>query len=189
MSEPLHIPDSPRLRFRLMGADDGDLLFELDQDPEVMRFLNDGQPTPREDIDDYFMPRLLAFTDPVTGCGLWEVADVAAGEYLGWILVREYGFDTPYHSPDIIELGWRLKRHCWGKGVATEAAKTIMTAVVARTGITRVCAIADVDNLASIGVMKKLGMRYVDERMHLMPKGQMPVAYYEMTVSGEAEGG
>jgi RimJ/RimL family protein N-acetyltransferase len=37
-----------------------------------------------------------------------------------------------------------------------------------------------VDNLASIAVMKKLGMQYVDKRVHVTPKGDMPVVYYDM---------
>ena len=176
----MHIPDSARLRFRLMGAGDADLFWELDQDPEVMRFLNDGKPTPREEIDDMHMPRILAFTDPVAGTGVWEIADKASGEFLGWILVREYGFSTPYHTPGNIELGWRLKRAWWGRGITTEAAKAIMNVVCYNPGVKVFSAIADVDNVASVAVMKKLGMQYVDERVHQTPKGDYTVVYYEM---------
>lgn len=183
--QPLIIPPSTRLSFRLMDAGDADLLFDLDQDPEVMRFLNDGKPTPRAEIEDYFIPRMLAFTNPATGCGLWAVEDNASGDYLGWILVREYGFGTSYHDPQIIELGWRVYRQSWGQGIATEAARAIMLAVVRQSEVTRVCALADPDNLASIGVMKKLGMQYVDERVHHTPKGNFPVEYYEMEVGCE----
>ncbi len=163
-----------------MGEDDADLLWEIDQDPEVMRFLNDSKPTPRADIDDYFIPRMMAFTDPVAGTGLWEIADRASGEYLGWILVREYGFDTRLHTPGNIELGWRLKRSHWGRGITTEAAQAIMDVVRYNPGVSVFSAIADVDNVASIAVMKKLGMQYIDDRVHNTPKGDYPVVYYEM---------
>jgi RimJ/RimL family protein N-acetyltransferase len=154
MKLPLTIPPTDRLAFRLMGADDADLLWELDQDPEVMHFLNEGRPTPRAEIEEYFVPRMLAFTDPVTGTGLWEIADRASGEYLGWILVREYGFQTPLHIPGNIELGWRLKRSHWGRGITTEAARAIMDVVRYNPGVSVFSAIADVDNVASIAVMK-----------------------------------
>jgi len=39
MNAPIEIPTSSRLRFRLMDEGDADLLFELDQDPDVMRFV------------------------------------------------------------------------------------------------------------------------------------------------------
>ena len=180
MKPPLVIPSTDRLAFRLMGEDDADLLWEIDQDPEVMRFLNDSKPTPRADIDDYFIPRMMAFTDPVAGTGLWEIADRASGEYLGWILVREYGFDTRLHTPGNIELGWRLKRSHWGRGITTEAAQAIMDVVRYNPGVSVFSAIADVDNVASIAVMKKLGMQYIDDRVHNTPKGDYPVVYYEM---------
>lgn len=115
----VQIPASARLRYRLMDSRDAPLWHELDQDPEVMRYLSDGVPTSQEDIQQYFVPRIATFTNPATGCGLWEVRLTDNDEYLGWILVRQYGFGTPYHETDNIELGWRLKRHCWGKGIAT----------------------------------------------------------------------
>jgi RimJ/RimL family protein N-acetyltransferase len=176
----LHVPPSARLRYRLMGSMDADLLFELDQDPEVMRFLNDGQPTPREDIDNLFMPRILAFTNPARGHGLWEVALANTGEYLGWILVRDYGFGTDYHAHDNVELGWRLKRHCWGQGIASEAARAVLECLKPDPAVRRFCAIADPDNLGSIGVMKNLGMQFVDHRVHKTPKRDFHCAYYEM---------
>jgi DNA mismatch repair protein MutS len=169
-----------------MSAADADLWFELDQDPEVMRFLNDGIPTPREDINDYFVPRVEAFTDPSTGCGLWEVADKRSGEYLGWILVRQYGFGTDYHEQDNLEFGWRLKRHCWNRGIATEAVRAILKVVCSNPAIRVISSIADPDNLASIGVMKKLGMHYVGKRMHHTPKRLFQCVYYEMP-AGSAE--
>lgn len=177
---PLHIPDSPRLRFRLMDSADAPLWHELDQDPEVMRYLNDGEPTSWEDIQHYFVPRVAAFTNPATGCGLWEVRRKESNEYLGWILVRQYGFGTPYHEPDNIELGWRLKRYCWGQGIATEAAGAIM-AVIRRTPHLRaISAVADPANVASTRVMQKLGMHYVDRRIHHTPLRDFDVAYYEL---------
>jgi len=183
MTNAISIPDTDRLCYRLMDSNDADLLFELDQDPEVMRFLSDGIPTSREEIDEYFLPRVDRFTDPATGCGLWEVADKQSGDYLGWILVRQYGFDTHYHSPENIELGWRLKRHCWEQGITTEAAKAIIDVLRPNPAIATFSAQADPENLGSIGVMKKLGMEYVDDRVHHTPKQNHPVVYYEMPAS------
>lgn len=178
--QALSIPPSSRLQFRLMDAGDAALWFELDQDPEVMRFLNDGVPTTRDEIDRYFTPRVAAFTDAERGHGLWEVRERSSGDSLGWILVREYGIHTPCHEADNIELGWRLKRHCWGKGIATEAAQAILEVLQQDPRTRAFCAIADRANLGSIAVMKKLGMQYIDERVHHTPKRDFLCVYYEM---------
>lgn len=180
MSATIQIPPTPRLAFRLMGSDDAPLLFELDQDPEVMRFLNDGKPSTWKEIEQQFVPRMMKFTDPAAGFGLWEVRRRDDGEYLGWVLARQYGIGTAYHEPDNVELGWRLKRHCWRQGIATEAATAVIDVLRKRPGIRVFCAIADPANVASTAVMHKLGMRYVDDRVHHTPWRDFDVAYYEM---------
>lgn len=176
----LAIPDSARLCFRLMDSRDAPLWFELDQDPEVMRYLNAGQPSTREEIAQVFTPRVAGFTDPRRGHGLWEVRERSSGEYLGWILVREYGIQTSYHEADNIELGWRFKRGSWGKGIATEAAQAVFAILQQDPTIRAFCAVADKDNLGSIAVMKKLGMRYIAERVHHTPARDFLWVYYEM---------
>jgi RimJ/RimL family protein N-acetyltransferase len=180
MTPPLQVPDSARLKFRLMDSSDAPLWFELDQDPEVMRYLNDSKPTTWEELNEHLIPRINKFTDPAAGCGLWEVARKADGAYLGWILVRQYGFDTPYHEPDNIEFGWRLKRHCWGQGIATEAARAILERLRDNPAIRVFSSLAVSENLASIVVMRKLGMRFVDIRIHQTPMRNYSVEYYEM---------
>lgn len=182
------VPDSARLRYRLMdGADARDrrLWWELDQDPEVMRFLNHGIPTTWEEIENFLVPRVAAFTDHATGRGLWEMADKHTGEYLGWILVRHYRFDRPNCERDNLELGWRLKRPYWSKGFTTEAARAIMDELARDPAIRVFSALADPANIASTSVMKKLGMRLIDERVHIVDENRRyPCVYYEMPSPG-----
>jgi RimJ/RimL family protein N-acetyltransferase len=178
------IPDSERLRYRLMDERDKQLWFDLDQDPEVMRFLNDSKPTTWKEMDEFIVPRFASFSNPAAGHGLWEIAHKDSGEYLGWILVRTYRFDHPLREPDNVELGWRLKRAWWNQGITTEAARAIMAVLQQNPAIRVFSALADPANLASIGVMKKLGMRFVDNRIHYVnsiPPREYPAAYYEMS--------
>src|SRR5262245_26210755 len=51
--------ETDRLRLRHLTNDDIDRLVELDSDPEVMRYLTWGEPSPREWYADDVMPRLL----------------------------------------------------------------------------------------------------------------------------------
>lgn len=146
-----------------------------------MHFLNHGKPTPWEEVESFLVPRIASFTVPAEGLGIWEVADKHSGDYFGWIIARYYRFDKPERETDNLELGWRLKRVCWGKGIATEAARAIMATLARNPAIRAFSALADPANLASIGVMKNLGMRFVDERFHIVP-GRPPyhTVYYEM---------
>jgi RimJ/RimL family protein N-acetyltransferase len=49
--------ETARLRLRRFTVDDADVLVELDSDPEVMRYITGGRPTPREAYVNTFMPR------------------------------------------------------------------------------------------------------------------------------------
>ncbi|MDC8831761.1 GNAT family N-acetyltransferase [Alteromonas gilva] len=154
----LHIADSQRLSFRLVTADDHDFLFQLDQDEAVMRYINGGKKTSRQEIDEVFMPRVMAFSNPQKGWGLWQVR-VNTRSPVGWILVRPMGFFSGNRDDSNLELGWRFSRAVWGQGIATEAAKAVMQALLAN-GITQFSAIALKSNTASINVMGKLGMSF-----------------------------
>ena len=52
----MKIANSQRLSYRLMNAGDSTPLFELDQDPAVMHFINGGVPSSMEQINDVFIP-------------------------------------------------------------------------------------------------------------------------------------
>ena len=179
----MNIPNSARLTYRLMDETDVDMLFEIDQDTAVMKYLNDGKPTPMETIVNKFIPRMNAYRNEQKGWGIWAVFDQSTQVYLGWVLVRPYGFFTDETEFDNLELGWRFYSHTWGNGYATEAADHIAEWVTKVDEITSICALAVPDNLASIQVMKKLGMEFVKQYIHHDPLGDWDVVYYKKLLS------
>lgn len=183
----MKIANSQRLQFEMMGQDDAHLLFELDQDPEVMRFINGGKVSTMEEIETILLPRMKRYTNPDKGWGLWKVTTLETelgcpSSYIGWILVRPMDFfcDAPkFHD---IELGWRFKQMSWGKGYATEAAKVIMDMLARQADVSHVSAVADEENLASINIMKKLGMQFTKRDDYSTPNGPVEVVYYQTAV-------
>ncbi|WP_462157290.1 GNAT family N-acetyltransferase [Pseudoalteromonas sp. GB56] len=176
--------DSERLTYRLMSLEDGDLFYELDQDPAVMKHINGGKASTREDIDNVALPRLAKYLNPEKGWGLWQVTEKSSQQFLGWILVRPYQFFSEQPHWHNLELGWRFKQMTWGKGYATEAAQHILNTLAAQSNATHFCAIAEEANLGSVAVMKKLGMQYVRSYTHHDPMGDWDVVYYEKNVAG-----
>jgi RimJ/RimL family protein N-acetyltransferase len=57
--------ETERLILRRFTAADLDHLFTLDNDPEVMRYINGGEPTPREAIESDILPRFMQYDE---GC-------------------------------------------------------------------------------------------------------------------------
>jgi len=165
-----------------MTLDDADLLFELDQDSEVMRFINKGKKTTLQEVHEVFIPRLKAYRNEVKGWGIWQVTLKDSGRYIGWVLVRPMAFFSENPELENLELGWRFKRDIWGKGYATEAACALKEALINKGGIKKLSAIAVEANKASTNVMLKLGMRYLKTELHKDPLGDAEVVFYEMTL-------
>lgn len=154
-------PPIPGLRLRPMAADDLDALVDLDSDPEVTRYINGGQATPREVYVDHILPTILGHADPARGRGYFALVDDGAPareRFLGWAHLR------PDHlEPTWLELGYRLHRRAWGRGIATWAGATLIQRGLADPSVPAISARTDVDNQASRRVMEKLGMRLAGE--------------------------
>ena len=146
-----------RLVLRRFTADDVDLLVELDSDPEVMHYVTGGVPTSRDDIVDDFLPAFLSYYDRFDGFGFWAAFDRANGEFVGWFHLRP----APDDPPDVVELGYRLRRSAWGRGYATEGSQALIAKAFTELGVRRVHAETMTVHQASRAVMERAGLRYV----------------------------
>jgi RimJ/RimL family protein N-acetyltransferase len=57
-----------------------------------------------------------------------------------------------------MEVGWRLARHAWGAGYATEAGAEALRVALGPAGLTEVWSITAAGNLRSQAVMRRLGL-------------------------------
>jgi RimJ/RimL family protein N-acetyltransferase len=150
--------DTERLLLRRFTVADVDDLVELDSDPEVMRFLTNGRPTPREKIERETLPRIIRDYERLRGLGRMAAIERSTGAFLGWI-----GLDPPESGgpDDELELGYRLRRSAWGRGYATEGSLALIRRAFDEFGVRRIWAQTMAVNLASRRVMEKAGLRYV----------------------------
>lgn len=144
-----------RLRLRRFTGDDVPHLVELDSDPEVMRFLTGGRPTPLATVRDEQLPRLLGQYDRHPGFGRWAAEDTVDGVFLGWFAL------DPSDDGAEPELGYRLRRAAWGRGLATEGARALVGHAFDIPGVRRVWAQTMAVNVRSRAVLTKAGLRYV----------------------------
>jgi RimJ/RimL family protein N-acetyltransferase len=151
------ILETPRLALRQFTEDDVDNLFGLNSDPQVMRFLTGGRPTPREEIRDRIIPFHLRVYDQLDRLGTWAAESTSTGEFLGWFHFR------PGHGTEItnIDLGYRLRRPAWNKGYATEGSRALIDMGFTDLGVERVFAHTMTVNAASRRVLEKCGLTLV----------------------------
>ena len=178
----MKIEPSSRLSYAMMSVADADLFYQLDQDEEVMRYINGGIKTSREHLNTVLLPRLESYRNVDEGWGLWKVSITSNNEFIGWILVRPMNFFSDSPELDNLELGWRFSRKSWGKGFATEAASSFKEAIVKENKVSKISAIAIKENIASINIMEKMGMIYLKTALHEAPLGEQEVVYYGLDI-------
>jgi RimJ/RimL family protein N-acetyltransferase len=149
--------ETERLILRQFTPADVEDVVELDSDPEVMRFITGGQPTPRARIENDYLPWWMAYYTRFAGYGFWAAIEKSSGQFLGWFHLRPFG-EAPIDEP---ELGYRLRRSAWGKGYATEGSRALIRKAFVELAARRVTASTDADNIASRRVMEKVGMSLV----------------------------
>jgi RimJ/RimL family protein N-acetyltransferase len=133
--------ETRRLTLRPLTTSDLPDLTALDHDPEVMRHLGtDGTPS----------PSLVGAPDH------WAATLRATGEFLGW-----FGLPPLRDNPEVLELGYRIKRAAWGHGYATEGAIALVDKAFTDLGARRVVAFTMAVNTGSRRVMEKTGLTYV----------------------------
>ncbi|SCL14518.1 Protein N-acetyltransferase, RimJ/RimL family [Micromonospora rhizosphaerae] len=147
--------DTERIRLRRLTVADVPHLVDLDSDPEVMRFLTGGRPTPVEVVRDEVLPRQLAEYERHPGLGRWAGIDRMTGEFLGWFAL------DPGDDGTEAELGYRLRRSAWGRGLATEGSAALIRYAFTMLGVRRIWAETMAVNIASRRVMEKAGLQYV----------------------------
>jgi RimJ/RimL family protein N-acetyltransferase len=149
------ILQTPRLILRQFTEDDSDNLFELNSDPEVMRYL--GRPVSREVLRDEVIPFHLAVYERLDRLGTWAAESADGGEFFGWFHFR------PGSDGDItnIDLGYRLRRSTWNKGYATEGSRALINMGFTDLGVQRVFAHTMTVNTVSRRVLEKCGLTLV----------------------------
>ena len=184
----------PRLRterfvLRRFGAGDAAWMADLDADPAVRRYTGGGSAPSLDAITEGPLSRVLAWHERSTELGYWWIHDRASAPAdtppLGWVHLRPVIWAADPLTTDAaeLELGWRLHRRAWGRGVAMETAAALAADAFGRLGTRRIAAVAMPDNDASFRVMERLGMRFAGiRRLH----GDVVCIEYALEAAGGA---
>ena len=160
--------ETRRLLLRQWREGDLDAYARICADPEVMRYLPAtlGREESAEQMawfEQHWEER---------GFGLWALEGKESGTCVGFAGLS-YQEDWP-EGEHKTEVGWRLDRAFWGRGLATEAAKASVTYGLETLGLERIISIIQPENTASRRVAEKAG---------LTPRGETswrgtPVVWY-----------
>lgn len=154
--------------FRMSDIDD---LYEMDVDPEVHKYLGNNPIKSKAEVEKYITAVIQQYKD--FGIGRWIIEDKETGECVGWSGLK-------YETSDIdqtmyYDLGYRLKRKHWGKGIAMETSEAAIEFGFDNLNLKKISAAAHKDNAASNKILEKLGFKQTQEYFW----GKEPCFWYD----------
>lgn len=150
--EKIYLAETERLYLREITEADAEEAYDLNGDPEVLRYTGDEPFDSIEQAGDF----LKNYTHyKLYGFGRWAVIRKKDGAWLGWCGLK--------YSPEINEhdIGYRFKRAYWNMGYATEAANVCLRLAFETFAIKELVGNVEIENSASIKVLEKLGFQRV----------------------------
>lgn len=147
--------ETERLLMRKFTIDDAQLIYDLNLDPEVIRYTLDPIKDiehARQVLESTILPQYALYNH-----GRWAVLVKPDLQFIGWCGLKA----RP--ERDEIDLGYRFIKDAWGKGYATEAAFACLKYGFEQLGLKRIVGRAMPQNVASLRVLEKCGMQYIGE--------------------------
>lgn len=151
------IIETERLVLRQFEPGEGQLIYTLNEDPEITRYTGDpvrDMDHANEVLEQVILPQYALYNH-----GRWAVHTKPGMEFIGWCGLK--------YRPELdeIDLGYRFMKSAWGKGYASEAAMASIKYGFEKLGLRRIVGRAMPENIASVKVLEKCGMRYVGEEL------------------------
>jgi ribosomal-protein-alanine N-acetyltransferase len=150
--------ETARLILRELIPADAKGMFEMDSDPEVHLFLGNKpvQSIEQSKADIEFIRKQYI----ENSIGRWAVIEKATGNFIGWSGLKLIKEINNNHS-SYYDLGYRFSKRYWGKGYATESAIAARDYGFKVLQLDEIIGIADINNLGSIHVLEKAGLKRI----------------------------
>ncbi len=149
------ILETPRLILRPMTPADFEAIYAVIGDPLTMRFY--PAPYDKQGTLDWIERNLRRYESD--GTSLHAVVLKSDNEVIG-------DCGPAWQETDAgreLEIGYHIRRDCWGRGYATEAARAAMAYAFERFPVERVISLIRPENLSSRRVAEKNGLRIDSE--------------------------
>jgi ribosomal-protein-alanine N-acetyltransferase len=149
------ILETDRLLLREYVEEDAEAFFKLNSDPEVLRFVPDKR------LLNVEQARRILVDHPITdyrkyGFGRGACILKSTGEQIGFAGLKYL------EELSEVDVAYRLMPTHWGLGLATEAALASVRFGFADLGLKRIIGLVMPENIASVRVLEKTGLRYAE---------------------------
>lgn len=145
--------ETRRLWLRELTPDDAEFIYNLNSNPEVIKYTGDPPFSSIEEAKQF----LIEYDHyDLNGFGRWGVVLKSTDQLIGWCGLKS-------HENGLIDIGFRFLEEHWRKGYATESCFASIFWAWANTSINSIIGRADLRNKASIAVLEKCGLEKIKE--------------------------
>jgi ribosomal-protein-alanine N-acetyltransferase len=144
---------TPRLVLREWAAADAADLFQMNSDPEVLKY--DVDPPLRDVAEAAALIEKIGRHFAARESISWAISLQGESRLTGEVVF--FFYDGAYYKAD---LGYRMARAFWRRGIATEAVRAAVRFGFEVMGLHRVNVDTRMDNLASVRLMETLGFQH-----------------------------
>ena len=153
------VTETERLKIREFESHDVQALSKILSDPDVMEFSSKG---PLNEADTMGFIEWCIKSYQKYGYGQWAVIEKESGKLIGCCGLSHATVD----EVDEVEIGYRLDKEHWGKGLASEAASVVLALGFGTRIIESIVGIVAPRHRGSIRVLEKIGFRSFAETCH-----------------------
>jgi ribosomal-protein-alanine N-acetyltransferase len=165
--------ETERFVLRNLETTDAQGMFELDSDPDVLIYLGNNPLSSIEQSKKIIESVHKQYKK--NGIGRWAIIDKNTNEFIGWTgLKYEENVREDFNYYD---LGYRLKKKFWEKGIATETSLISLNYGFSELKLKKISATAHVKNIPSNKVLQKVGFTFKE----LILIDNEPCNWYEIT--------
>jgi RimJ/RimL family protein N-acetyltransferase len=125
----------------------------MNADPIVMEYY----PSTLSGVESATLVERIEAGFDIHGFGLWAVEVPGEAAFIGYIGLSPVNLDVPFAPA--VEVGWRLARPFWGRGLATEGASTAIAFAFGELSFAQVVSFTSVGNVRSRKLMARVGMQ------------------------------
>ena len=151
---PLIVIETERLILRRFTPEDAADTYRIYTDPDNMRFM--GRRPDSVEFERYHLRRHIANYYERHDFGLWAVVLKENGRLIG----RCGLIYQQIEGTQEVEVSYLIDKHYWGQGLATEAAREVLKLGFEKYKLPRLVAVINPENIASVRVAEKVGMKY-----------------------------
>ena len=153
-----------RLKLTVFSQSHLSELVRLNADPKVMRYF----PATLNPEESAALLQRIIEHQRINRYSLFALHLKESDAFVGWCGLMKVPFSS--HFTPAVEIGWRLNKIFWGKGLAPEAARSVLRFGFLELGLSEIVSFTAELNQPSIRVMQKIWMKCNSEDTFDHPK-------------------